>query len=126
LAVLVDEVVREDPVQPRLEVGALTELVVGGERLGDGLLDEILGVGRVAGQPHGGRVELLGHGHDVPLEPGTPLLFRHRDHPNPLRTESPTTLPAPPYTHTRARHDRFTLHLRSHPPVPTPRVAALE
>ena len=50
LAVRVDERVREDPVEPRLEVGARLELVEAAIRAQVGLLHEVLGVGRVAGQ----------------------------------------------------------------------------
>jgi hypothetical protein len=45
LAVGVDERVRQDAVQPGLEVGALLELVERRERLDERLLDEVLGVG---------------------------------------------------------------------------------
>ncbi len=74
LAVAVDERVGQDPVQPGLEVGALGELVEGGERLDERLLDEILGVGRVAGHPHRRRVELIEEGQRVALEPSPALL----------------------------------------------------
>jgi len=73
LAVAVDVGVGQDPVQPGLEVGALGELVEGGVGLHERLLDQVLGVGRVAGHPQGRRVELVEIGQRVPLEPGVAL-----------------------------------------------------
>ena len=52
LAVAVDEGVGQDPEQPGLQVRARLELVEGRIRLGEGLLDQVLGIGRVAGHPH--------------------------------------------------------------------------
>src|SRR5829696_1248744 len=87
LAVGVDERVGEDPVEPGLEVGALLELVEGGEGLDERLLHQVLGVGRVAGHPHRRRVELVEERQRIPLEARTPLvsglvllrgLVRHR------------------------------------------------
>ena len=74
LAVGVDERVGEDAVQPGLEVRALGELVEGRERLHEGLLDEVLGVGRVAGHPQRRGVQLVEEGQRVALEPCGPLL----------------------------------------------------
>ena len=73
LPVGVDVRVGEDPVQPGLEVRALLELVEGGVRLQVRLLDQVLGVGRVARHPHRGRVELVEERHRVPLEAGPAL-----------------------------------------------------
>ena len=56
-AVLVDEGVGEDPEQPRLQVRAGVELVPRPHRLEERVLDEILGLGRVAGQLAGDRVQ---------------------------------------------------------------------
>ena len=56
--VLVDVGVRQDPEQPRAEVGALGERVEAAEPLEIRLLHQILGVGAVARHAHGGRVEL--------------------------------------------------------------------
>ena len=74
LAVGVDVRVGEDAVQPRLEVGARRELVERAERLGVGLLDEVLGVVRAAGHAQAGGVELVEEGQGVGLEPGLTLL----------------------------------------------------
>ena len=70
----VDEGVREDPVEPSLEVGAVLVLVEGRERAHEGLLQEVLGVGGVAGHPQRGGVELVEVGQGVALEPGAALL----------------------------------------------------
>ena len=59
LAVVVDEGVREDPVEPRLEVGPRGVLVESCVGLRVRLLHEILGVGGVAGHPQSRRVELV-------------------------------------------------------------------
>src|SRR5690606_8839972 len=64
LAVAVDERVGEDPVEPGTQIGARPELVEVGERLGESLLHEVLGVGRVPGHPQGRRVELVRVGPD--------------------------------------------------------------
>ena len=60
------------------------ELVERRVGLGEGLLDQVLGVGRVAGHPHRGRVELIQVGQHILLEPLAPLLesfFRYGTHP---------------------------------------------
>jgi len=46
------------------------ELVERGVRLRERLLHHVLGVGRVAGHPHRGAVELVEEGQRVPLEAG--------------------------------------------------------
>ena len=73
LAVGVDERVGQDAVQPGLQVGARTELVERGVRLGRGLLDEVLGVRRVAGHAKRSGVQLTEERHDVLLEPPVPV-----------------------------------------------------
>jgi hypothetical protein len=76
LAVVVDEGVGQDPVEPRLQVGARAELVEGGVRLGERLLHQVLGIGRVAGHPHRGAVELVEERQRVPLEAGRTVGLR--------------------------------------------------
>ena len=76
LAVGVDVGVRQDPVQPRLEVGARLVLVERGEGLGERLLHEVLGVGGVAGHAQGRRVELVEVLQRLALEARGPLLAR--------------------------------------------------
>jgi len=76
LAVGVDVGVRQNPVEPSLEVGAGLVLVEGRERLGEGLLDEILGVGRVARRAQCSAVELVQEGHCLDLEAHGPLCER--------------------------------------------------
>ena len=56
-AVLVDERVREDAVEPRLQVRALLEPTEAAVRAQVRLLHQVLGVGRVAGHPERGRVQ---------------------------------------------------------------------
>src|SRR6204780_2811696 len=51
LPVAADELVREDPVQPRPEVGSLLELMERGKRPGVRLLDQVLGVAVISGHP---------------------------------------------------------------------------
>src|ERR1700733_2668802 len=51
LPVATDERVREDPVQPRPEVGSLLELMERGKRPGVCLLDQVLGVAVISGHP---------------------------------------------------------------------------
>src|SRR3984885_6095794 len=58
LPVAADERVREDPVQPRPEVGSLLELMERGKRPGVRLLDQILGVAVISGHPRRLRVQL--------------------------------------------------------------------
>jgi hypothetical protein len=53
-SVLVDEGVREDSVEPGLQVRALLETAIGAIGLEEGLLDEVLGVRRVPCHPQGG------------------------------------------------------------------------
>ena len=74
LAVGVDVGVGEDPVEPRLEVGAVAVLVERGERLGKALLYEVFGVGAVAGHPQRRRVELVQIRQRVALEARSALL----------------------------------------------------
>src|SRR5262249_29826612 len=69
LAVPVDEGVRQNAVQPGLEVGAGTELVESRVGLGRRLLHEVLGVGGVARHAEGGRVQLAEKRHNIALEP---------------------------------------------------------
>ena len=73
LAVGVDVGVGEDAVHPRLEVGAGLVLVERGVRLGVGLLEQVLGVGRVARGAHRGGVELVEQGQCLALETGLAL-----------------------------------------------------
>jgi hypothetical protein len=74
LAVGVDVGVGEDAVQPGLEVRARLVLVERRERLGEGLLDEVLGVGGIAGHPQRGRVQLVEVLEGIALEALGPLL----------------------------------------------------
>ncbi len=74
LAVAVDVGVGEDPVEPGLQVGAGPERAERGVGLEEGLLHQVLGVGRVAGHPQRGPVELVDQRHRVPLEAGGALL----------------------------------------------------
>src|SRR5690606_10695259 len=74
LAVGVDEGVGEDPVEPRLEVRPLLELVERSEGFGERLLDEVLRVRRIAGHPQRRRVQLVQERHGVSLEPSRPVL----------------------------------------------------
>jgi hypothetical protein len=53
----VDEGIREDAVQPRLEVGALLESLEPPVRLQVGVLHQVLGVGGIAGHPQRGGVD---------------------------------------------------------------------
>jgi hypothetical protein len=91
LAVVVDERVGQDPVQPGLEIRTLRELVEGGEGLDVGLLDEVLGVGGVARHAHRGGIELVEEGQCVPFEPGSPLLDRLFWHAAPIHAADVTT-----------------------------------
>jgi hypothetical protein len=59
LAVVVDEGIGLDAVQPGLEVGPLLELAESGVRLDERLLHEIGGVSGIAGHPHRCRVQLV-------------------------------------------------------------------
>jgi hypothetical protein len=58
----------DDAVEPGLEVGAGLELVERRVGLGERLLDEVLGVTRVAGHPHRRTVELVEERQGVALE----------------------------------------------------------
>src|SRR5699024_2893983 len=51
--------VRQNPVQPRLEVRARLVLVESGIGLRIGLLDEVLGVGGIASHPQCSRIQLV-------------------------------------------------------------------
>ena len=55
-------------MHPRAEVRALLERVETGEGLGVGLLDEVLGIGRVPGHPQRCAVELIEERHGQFLE----------------------------------------------------------
>ena len=68
LAVGVDEGVGQDAVEPGLEVGAGPELLERAVRLRERLLDQVLGVGGVAGHPHRGGVQLVEERQRVALE----------------------------------------------------------
>src|SRR6266699_2707644 len=96
LAVGVDERVRQDPEQPRLEVRAGLELMEGRIRLGEGLLHQVLGVGRIAGHPHTRRIQLIQVWQDVMLEALAALLecLSYRTHPLRDHGLQPTVLPA--------------------------------
>src|SRR6185369_4497895 len=103
LAVVVDEGVLHDLEQPRLEVGPLLELVVVAVCLEVGLLNQILGVLRVARHSIGGVVQRVHKGHRRRLEVPPFLVvcafFRHSV---PLR---PSTLRS---GNTHRRCQRFT------------------
>lgn len=58
----------QDPVQPGLEVRARSVLVEGTERLGDRLLDQVLGVAGVTGVTQGSGVEPVQVGQYLGLE----------------------------------------------------------
>ncbi len=73
LAVRVDEGVGQNAVQPRLEVGALAELVEGRVRLGVGLLDQVLRVGGVARHAQRRGVHLVQKGQSIPFEARVPF-----------------------------------------------------
>ena len=81
-AIGVDVGVRQDPVEPGLEISAGLVLVEGCERLGERLLDEVLGVGRVARRPKRCAVELVQERHRLSLEPRDPLSRRLSAHVN--------------------------------------------
>src|SRR5579859_4189656 len=72
LAAGVDERRGEDLVQPGTQVGARGVLVERGVRLGEGVLDEVFGVGAVAGHPQRGRVEVAEVGPDLGFELSVP------------------------------------------------------
>ena len=80
LPVGVDEGVREDPVEPGLEVGARLELVERGVGLREGLLHQVLGICGVAGHAHRRGVELVQEGQGVALEARGPLGLRLGGH----------------------------------------------
>src|SRR5699024_9893457 len=73
LAIVVDEGVRQNPVQPRLEVRARLVLVESGIGLRIGLLDKVLGVGGIASHPQRSRIELVDVFYSVALETLRPL-----------------------------------------------------
>ena len=83
LAVAVDERVGQDAEQPRLQVGARLELVERRVRLGERLLDQVLGIRRVPRHPQPGRVELIQVRQHVVLEALAALLecLGYRTHP---------------------------------------------
>ena len=68
LAPGVDERVGEDAVQPRAQVRARSELMESDVRPGEGVLDQVLGVARVAGHPERCGVQLVHIGDHVLLE----------------------------------------------------------
>jgi len=76
LAIRVDVRVRQDPVQPRLEVRARLILVEGGEGLGERLLDQVLGIRRVTRHPQGSRVQLVEEGQRLAFEARSPFVGR--------------------------------------------------
>ena len=69
-AVPVDVRIGEDPVQPGLEVGSDLEGVVPAERLEQGLLEHILGVGGITRHAQRSRIQLRRVLHDIVLECG--------------------------------------------------------
>src|SRR6266849_5924659 len=73
LAVGVDEGIGQDPEQPRLQVRALLELVEGRVGLGEGLLDQVFRIRRVAGHPKRRGVQLIQEGQHLLLEALTAL-----------------------------------------------------
>ena len=72
--VRVDVGVGQDPVQPRPKVGALGEAAEAPVGTQIGLLDQVLGVGRVAGHPERGAVQRR---HVLHGELGEPGLVGH-------------------------------------------------
>ena len=76
LAVVVDERVGEDAVEPRLEGGAFLELMEGRKSLDERLLDEVLSVGRLARHPERRRVQLVEKWQRVAFEASAALLGR--------------------------------------------------
>src|SRR4030095_13388150 len=76
LAVTVDEGIGQDTVQPRLEVGPRRELVEGTVGPGEGVLDQVLGVGRVTRHPHRRGVHLVEERQCLALEALGTLLRR--------------------------------------------------
>src|SRR3954452_21913023 len=74
LAVVVDERVGEDAVEPRLEREAFLELMERGERLDEGFLDKVFRVCRVARHPQRSEVQLVEERHRVAFEPRSTLL----------------------------------------------------
>ena len=73
LAVAVDERVRQDAVQPGLQVGALLELPERGVRLDEGLLHQVRGIRRVPRHAHRGRVQLVHERQRLLLEQGSDI-----------------------------------------------------
>lgn len=79
LPIVVDEGVRQNPVEPRLEVGPGRVLVEGGVGLRIGLLHKVLGVCWVTGHPQSSRIELIEVLQSVTLETGRTLGLRLGD-----------------------------------------------
>jgi hypothetical protein len=96
LPVGVDKGVSQDPEQPGLKVRTSLELVKRRICLRKGLLHQILGIGRIAGHPHPGRVELVQVWQHVVFEPLAALLkcLGDRTHPFRSRGLQPTCLHA--------------------------------
>ena len=65
LTVQIDVCIRQDAVQPRLQVRTLGELVVRSKSLHVGFLHQVFSIGRVAAHPQGGSVELIHILHSV-------------------------------------------------------------
>src|SRR4029077_8334515 len=76
LAIVIDEGVGEDAVEPSLEVGALGKLVERGESFDVRLLHEVFGIGRIPSHPHRRRVELIEERQGVALETRSSLFDR--------------------------------------------------
>ena len=76
LAIEVDVRVRQDPIQPRLEIGPGLVLVKGGESLRVRFLDQILRIRLIASHAQGGGVELIDVLHCFPFETSLALLVR--------------------------------------------------
>src|SRR5204862_4453825 len=72
-AVLINESVPQDRQQPALGVGAPLELMPGAVRLEHGLLDEVVGFRRIAGEPQGHPVQAVEMDQRLTLE-ARPLL----------------------------------------------------
>jgi len=88
LPVGVDVAVRQDPVQPRLQVRPLLEPREPAVGAQVGLLNQVLGIGGVAREPHRRAVEGRQHRQDIALEPlpepwilGCGRGLGHRDQP---------------------------------------------
>src|SRR5699024_11651409 len=68
LAIRVDEGVGENAVQPRLEVRSRFELMERTESLGEGLLNEVLGIRGISGHPQCRGVELIEKRKHIPQD----------------------------------------------------------